>query len=196
MAAAARETVTRLLGRIAQAPPGSDEAAAQELLPLVYDELRVIAEAQFRQEKPGHTLQPTALVHEAFLKLVNQDGLPIEGRRHFFALAAKAMRQILVDHARAKARLKRGAGAPNLPLADDQPTPTELSIPDLVALDDALERLDQLDPRKARLVELRFFGGFNSEEAAEVLGVARSTAAEDWRFAKAWLRRELSGEPR
>ncbi len=188
-----QQTVTRLLGRIAE---GGQDGAEAELLPLVYDELRQLASAQFRSERADHTLQPTALVHEAYMKLVGQQGAEIGGRKHFFALASKAMRQILVDHARAKARLKRGGDGVRMPLADDQPTPTQLSIPDLVALDDALGRLETLDARKATLVELRFFGGLSSEETADVLGIARSTVAEDWRFAKAWLRRELSGEPK
>lgn len=186
-----RETVTAMLARLAE----GDGAARERLLPVVYDELRRIASAYLARERVNHTLQPTALVHEAYLKLVDQSTLRFEGRAQFFALAARSMRQILVDHARTKRRLKRGGGAVAVSLSDDQPTPTELSIPDVLAIDEALEKLNTLDERKAHLVELRFFGGLTEAEAAEALGIARSTAAEDWRFVKAWLRRELSEEP-
>ncbi len=186
----ARERVTGLLARLADGEIG----ARDDLLALVYDELRGVAASQLAQERAGHTLQPTALVHEVYLKLVGQNAARIEGRAQFFALAARAMRQILVDHARTRGRLKRGGGAARLALDDNQPTPAELSIPDLLAIDEALEKLALLDERKARLVELRFFAGLSAEEAAEALGIARSTAAEDWRFTKAWLRRELEGE--
>lgn len=188
----ARERVTGLLVRLA----GGDGTAEHQLLPVVYDELRRVAAAYLARERVDHTLQPTALVHEAYLKLVDQTALRYEGRAQFFALAARAMRQILVDHARTKGRLKRGGGGARLPLDDNQPTPTELSITDLLAIDEALEKLAQLDERKAQLVEMRFFAGLSSDEAAEALGIARSTAAEDWRFTKAWLRRELEGDAR
>mgnify|MGYP001405310303 CR=1 FL=1 len=191
MADAARERVTGLLARLAEGEAG----ARDDLLALVYDELRAVAAAQLIHERQGHTLQPTALVHEVYIKLVDQHAPEIHGRAHFFALAGRAMRQILVDHARTRDRQKRGGGAPKLALDDNQPTPTGLSIPDVLAIDEALEKLAKLDERKARLVEMRFFAGLSSEEAAEALGVARSTAAEDWRFTKAWLRRELEGEP-
>ncbi len=188
----ARERVTGLLARLA----GGEGEVREQLLPVVYDELRRVAAAYLARERVDHTLQPTALVHEAYLKLVDQTALRYEGRAQFFALAARAMRQILVDHARTKGRLKRGGGGARLTLDDNQPTPTELSIPDLLAIDEALEKLSRLDERKARLVEMRFFAGLSSDEAAEALGIARSTAAEDWRFTKAWLRRELEGEAR
>jgi RNA polymerase sigma factor (TIGR02999 family) len=182
--------VTGLLARLAD----GEAAAHEQLLAVVYDELRRVAAAYLARERVDHTLQPTALVHEAYIKLVDGAALRFDGRAQFFALAARAMRQILVDHARTKGRLKRGGGGVRLTLDDNQPTPTELSIPDLLAIDEALEKLAQLDERKARLVELRFFAGLTSDEAAEALGIARSTAAEDWRFTKAWLRRELEGE--
>ena len=190
MGEAAHHTITKLLDQIAE----GDDQARNDLMPLVYDELREVASAYFRQERASHTLQPTALVHEAYLKVVSDSGAAFQGRNHFFAVAARAMRQILVDHARSKGRQKRGGGNQPLPLGSDVPTPTELSIPDVVAIDEALSRLEALDERKARLVELRFFAGLTSDEAAEALGIARSTAAEDWRFAKAWLRHDLSGE--
>jgi len=186
-----RDTVTAMLVRLAD----GEGAVREQLLPVVYDELRRIAAAYLVRERANHTLQPTALVHEAYLKLVDADSLRFEGRAQFFALAARAMRQILVDHARTKGRLKRGGGAVALSLSENQPTPTELSLPDVLAIDEALEKLSALDDRKARLVELRFFAGLTEAEAAEALGIARSTAAEDWRFVKAWLRRELAEEP-
>lgn len=185
----ARETVTAMLTRLADGEGGVRE----RLLPVVYDELRRVAAAYLGRERVNHTLQPTALVHEAYLKLVDQTSLRFEGRAQFFALAARAMRQILVDHARTKGRQKRGGGAVGLSLSESHPTPAELSLPDVLAIDEALEKLGAIDERKARLVELRFFAGLTEAEAAEALGISRSTAVEDWRFVKAWLRRELSG---
>lgn len=186
METAAKHTVTRLL---ADAASGSGTAAA-ELLPIVYDELRALAASCFRDQKPGHTLQPTALVHEAYMKLVDQSG-DITGRGQFFALAASAMRSILVDHARGKQRQKRGGGAKRVPLEQVDRTPVELDEFTVLAIDQAMSKLAMLDDRKARLVELRFFGGLSAEDAADVLGIARSTAAEEWRMARAWLHREL-----
>lgn len=184
---------------LADAAAGSGTAAA-ELLPIVYDELRALAESCFRDQKPGHTLQATALVHEAYLKLVDESGdiAPPEGRtpegrnrRQFFALAAQAMRSILVDHARGKLRQKRGGGNQRISLEEADQTPVELDDVTVLAIDTAMTKLAQLDERKAKLVELRFFGGLTADEAAEVLGIARSTAAEEWRMARAWLHREL-----
>ena len=185
-----RDTVTVLLGRAA----AGEDAAARELLPLVYDELRALAAAHFRHERRDHTLQPTALVHEAYIRLIGQADTPWQDRRHFFVLAARTMRNILVDHARGKHREKRGGGWGRVAVdAVDavEPRGGGLDALDLIALDDALNRLADLDERKARLVELRFFAGLTSDDAASVLHVSRSTAAEEWRMARAWLLKEL-----
>lgn len=184
------QTVTRLLESIAS----GDRSAADQLLPLVYDELHALAEAVFRRERADHTLQPTALVNEAYMKLVGQSSLKFDGRKQFLALASKAMRNILVDHARGRNRQKRGGDQQRVALTAVGAEASEPSVIDMVALDDALQRLAELDPRKSKLVELRFFGGLTSDEAAEVLGIARSTAADDWRMARAWLHRELRTE--
>ncbi len=182
-----REAVTQLLSDLA----GGDLRASDELFSMVYDQLRSIASAHFRHERDDHTLQPTALVHEAYLKLVDQAGAGYESRHEFFKLASRAMRNILVDHARGKGRLKRGGDRRQIPLeAAEALLPAGGNV-DVVALDEALERLASLDERKASLVELRFFGGLGADQAAEVLGISRSTAAEDWRFARAWLHRAL-----
>ncbi len=184
------DMVTQLLNRAAL----EGDAAIAELLPIVYDELRALASAVFRNQSPGHTLQPTALVHEAYLKLVNQ---PIDwsGRGQFFVVAAMAMRSILVDHARGRGRLKRGGGAKRVSLSEIDPTPQTLDAETVLAIDEAMKMLAELDERKARLVELRFFGGLSSDEAADVLGISRSTAAEDWRLARAWLHLRLRESP-
>lgn len=184
---ARQEVVTQLLNRAA----AEGQSVAAELLPIIYDELRALASSMFRDQREGHTLQPTALVHEAYLKLVNQ---PIDwsGRGQFFVVASMAMRSILVDHARTRGRQKRGGGARRVPLSQLDPTPTSLDEDTVLAIDEAMERLAQLDERKARLVELRFFGGLTGDEAADVLGIARSTAAEEWRLARAWLHLQLS----
>jgi RNA polymerase sigma factor (TIGR02999 family) len=180
--------VTRLLRRWSE----GDQQALDELMPLVYDELRQVARQRLRHEHPGHTLQPTALVHEAYLKLVDQRRTRWQNRAHFFAVAAQLIRRILVDHARRHAASKRGGGAGALTLeATLEPAvERELSV---VALDDTLSRLAALDPRQARLVELRFFGGLDVEETAEVLGISSATVKREWRTAKAWLHRELQG---
>lgn len=182
-----QDTVTQHLAQLA-ADPGRDPS---ELLALVYEELRALAAAQFQHERVGHTLQPTALVHEAFVKLVGQD-LEWRSRGQFFALASKAMRNILVDHARARRADKRGGGRPRDALTVSDAQASGLGVLDMMALDDALKRLAEHDERKARLVELRFFGGLTSEEAASVLNISRSTAAQDWRMARAWLTKELT----
>jgi RNA polymerase sigma factor (TIGR02999 family) len=182
--------VTRILSAI----DGGDPQAAAELLPLVYDELRRLATARLRVEPTGHTLQPTALVHEAYLRLVG--GSPSDGwngRGHFFAAAAEAMRRILIDHARHKDSLKAGGGRRRLDLADVEPVGPEPDL-DLIALDEALGRLERLDARKAQVVKLRFFAGLTGEQAARALGIAASTAVADRAFARCWLRLEL-GDP-
>lgn len=160
---------------------------------LVYDDLRALAAARLGRERPDHTLQPTALVHEAFLRLIGQERADIQSRTHFFAVAAISMRRVLVDHARARQAEKRGSGRapersqaePALPWEDPS---------DLLDLDSALERLARSHPRQARVVELRFFGGMSLEEAGKALDLSRETAKLDWRFARAWLSNEL-GEP-
>ena len=164
--------------------------ALDDLLPLVYAELRRIAQRQLRRERAGHTLQPTALVHEAYLRLVDQRQLTWQSRAHFFAVAAQVMRRILVDSARRRSAGKRGPAVHRVPLdeAMDAAGPGGMSV---LALDDALGRLETVDPGLAQIVELRAFGGLTIEEAAQVLKVSASTAKREWRTAKAWLTREL-----
>jgi len=169
---------------------GGDPSAAARLLPHVYDELRDQAERLFRGRQAGHTLQPTALVHEAYLRLVDQARADWKSRAHFIAVAAKAMRQILVDHYRSRKAQKRGGGLRRVTLSgvDVATPPPEV---DLLALEEALTRLSGFDERQARVVELRFFGGLSVEEVAEVLGVSKTTVEGEWRSARAWLAREL-----
>jgi RNA polymerase sigma factor (TIGR02999 family) len=171
---------------------GGDAAALERLLPLVYAELRRIAARHLRHERPGHTLQPTALVHEAYLRLVSAPELEWRDRAHFFGVAARLMRQILVDHARARQRAKRGGEVRKVSL-DEAPEARVTADVDLLALDEALERLAELDPQQSRVVELRYFGGLTIEETAEVVGVSPATVKREWTLAKAWLRRELGG---
>jgi RNA polymerase sigma factor (TIGR02999 family) len=170
------------------------EPGASRLLPIVYDELRRLAASYLRRERPGHTLQPTALVHEAFLRLVDQERVAWKGQTHFFAVAAQAMRRVLVDHARRRARAKRGGGWLRLTFDDalDLSGGEGFALDDVLALDQALTRLSELDPREAQLVEQRFFAGRTLAEAAEELGISLRTAESDWAHAKAWLSRELS----
>jgi RNA polymerase sigma factor (TIGR02999 family) len=180
------ETVTRLLGHAA----AGDRQAAEDLMPLVYDELHRVAAACFAAERRGHTLQPTALVHEAYMRLVGSEAVEWKSRGQFYFLAATAMRNILVDHARSRGRLKRGGGWARVTV-EGLGAPSRGAPVDLAALDDALQRLAARDERKAKLVELRFFGGLSEAQAAELLGVSRTTAADDWRVARAFLKREL-----
>lgn len=163
-----------------------------ELLPLIYDELHKRAAAYLRRERPNHTLQPTALVHEAYLKLIDQRKDNWESRSHFFAIAAQAMRRILVDHAKNRHRQKRGGSVEDLPLEDALLAAAEESNVDVIALNDAMAKLAKIDPQQERIVELRYFGGLSLDEAAHVLGISRATAARDWQVAKAWLHREIS----
>ena len=162
-----------------------DRAALDRLLPLVYDELRAIAARHLDRERPDHTLQPTALVHEAYLRLIDQRQVDWRNRAQFLGIAAEMMRRILVNHARERAALKRGGGLRKVSLTEalNQPGPEV----DIEGLDDSLRRLATHDPRKARIVELRFFGGLTNVEAAEVLSVSPATAERDWKFARAWL---------
>jgi RNA polymerase sigma factor (TIGR02999 family) len=178
--------VTLLLNEYAN----GDKTAFERLLPLVYDELRRLANSYLRRERADHTLQPTALVHEAYLKLIGED-VSWESRAHFFGIAARTMRQILVDYARAHKAEKRGAGNAKLSLDEKIIDLSDERAAELLALNDALEAFAELDPQKARLVELRFFGGFSVEEAAKLLGISVPTAVRYWRTAKAWLAHEI-----
>jgi RNA polymerase sigma factor (TIGR02999 family) len=179
--------VTRILSAIEQGDP----QAAERLLPLVYDELRKLAAQRLAQEKPGQTLEATALVHEAYLRLVGDQ--QFDNRAHFFAAAAEAMRRIVVENARRKKRAKHGGGRErvDIELAD---LPTRLPTEDLLALDEALQQLEQLDAVKARLVTLRYFSGMTIEQTATVLNISRVTAHRYWTFARAWLHQAMNGD--
>lgn len=179
--------VTQLLSDLRSGDP----EAARELFDHAYAELRKLAEILFAQQPHDHTLQPTALVHEAFLKLIGPARIHAADRRQFFALAAQAMRNLLVDHARARNRQKRGDGWRRVTLSDSATTSQPC---DILELDEALKTLADMDERQARLVELRYFGGFSIEEAAEVLNISRATASDDWRFARAFLQRRLQAD--
>ncbi|MFL6211142.1 MAG: sigma-70 family RNA polymerase sigma factor [Pyrinomonadaceae bacterium] len=169
-----------------------NRAALDELLPLVYDELRQIARRYMRRERTDHTLQTTALVNEAYLRLIDQRQVRWQNRAHFFAIAAGMMRRIIVDHARNYHRQKRGGGAIKVPLEEAAVVADEKAA-ELIALDDALKALAELDPRRAQVVELKYFGGLSNEETAEVLQVHPNTVMRDWNMARAWLYKELSG---
>jgi RNA polymerase sigma factor (TIGR02999 family) len=178
--------ITRLLADWSN----GDRQALEKLTPLVYDELRRLAGRYLRQERAGHTLQSTALVHEAYMKLVGQNNVRWQNRAHFFGIAAQMIRRILVDYARARKADKRGSGAERLSLDEAIALPGGQDL-DLVALDDALEGLAKIDARQSRLVELRFFAGLTIEETAEVMQMSLATAKRDWVSAKAWLSREV-----
>lgn len=160
-------------------------------MPLVYDEFRALAARHLRRERANHTLQPTALVHEAYLRLIDQTRVDWQGRTHFFAVGAQAIRRILVDHARNRKRQKRGGGAGRVTL-DESVALAPQRAEEILALDEALETLGKLDARQAQVVEMRFFAGMSVEEVAEVLGVSKRTIEGDWTMARAWLMRELS----
>ncbi len=180
------QQVTRLL----VAWGGGDQAALEELTPLVYGELRRLAHHYISRERPGHTLQTSALVNEAYLRLVEQKHGDWQCRAHFYGIAARLMRQVLVDYARRRGYAKRGGGALRVSF-DEALAVSDERAAEVVALDEALEGLAKLDPRQSRIVELRFFGGLSIEETAEVLGVSPGTVMADWTVAKAWLRRAL-----
>ena len=180
---------TQVLVRVEQ----GDRQAAEELLPLIYEELRKLAAQKMAQELPGQTLQPTALVHEAWLRLIGPANARFEGRAHFFAAAAEAMRRILIEKARSKARLKRGGRWERIDL-DDLQLATESDAATLLDVDEALEKLTSLYPEKAALVKLRFFAGLPLPEAAQALGLSLTTAKRHWTFARAWLYGELAEE--
>jgi RNA polymerase sigma factor (TIGR02999 family) len=181
--------VTEILQEVRQ----GDQDAPARLMPLVYDELRRLADHYLRQERPDHTLQPTALVHEAYLKLIDQTRVDWQNRAHFFGVAAQLMRRILVDHARRHRASKRGGFQQKMTL-DEAVDYSQSRDVDLVALDDALNSLSQLHTRQSQIVELRFFGGLSIEETAEALNVSPATVKVDWSMAKAWLRREIGAE--
>jgi RNA polymerase sigma-70 factor (ECF subfamily) len=167
-----------------------DQAARDGLMAVVYEELHRLARRYMRRESPGHTLQTSALVNEAFLRLVDQRNVHWQNRAHFFGIAAQMMRRVLVDYARGRSYAKRGGGARALSLDEGLIVSEERSA-EVVAVHEALEELAKLDPRKSQIVELRFFGGLSIDETAEVLGVSPGTVARDWTMAKAWLRREI-----
>jgi RNA polymerase sigma-70 factor (ECF subfamily) len=168
-----------------------DATAADKLIEVVYDEFREMAAMYLRQEPAGHTLQPTALVHEAFIRLIDQSHVDWKGRTHFLAIGAKAMRRILVDHARQRRRAKRGGGRQRISF-DEQIMLSPQHDEDLLSVDELLADLEDIDPRQAKIVELRFFGGMTSAEVAEYLGVSKSTVDREWRIVRAWLRKQLS----
>ena len=180
------EDVTQLLIAWSQ----GDRDSAERLVPLIYDELRQLAARYLARERAEHTLQPTALVHEAYMRLVDLRHVQWQDRTHFFAIAAQAMRRLLVDHARKHRSAKRGGPIRRLSLEEVSEVAASRA-PDLVALDEALDGLAEIDPTKASIVELRFFGGLSNQEAAEVMGCSRSTVVRQWRMAKAWLHSEL-----
>ena len=182
----APENVTKLL----VAWGNGDEAARDELVPLVYDELHRLAHRYMNRERPGHTLQTSALVNEAFVRLIDQKGVHWQNRAHFFGIAAQMMRRILVDYARSRHYAKRGGSARQVSL-NEAMTVTEERTAEVLALDDALKGLAEFDPRKSQIVQLRFFGGLSIEETAEVLKVSPGTVMRDWTLAKAWLRKQM-----
>ncbi len=193
MASPAKSKATAIVTALSGDDAGA-AAGAEELMPLVYDELRRLAARFMQRESPGHTLQPTALVHEAYLKLVDQTQVDWRGRSHFLAVGAQMMRRVLIDHARGRLRAKRGAGWQRVTFADElAPATADGWDPeDLLALDRALTRLATIDERQARIVELRFFAGLKSIEIADLLQVSRRTVQGDWAYARAWLKRELA----
>jgi RNA polymerase sigma factor (TIGR02999 family) len=186
MAAPSSHEITALL----RAWSRGDAQALEQLMPLVYAELHRAARRYMATERPSHTLQPTALVHEVYLRLAGTEGLQLADRAHFLATCARLMRHILTDYARARRSRKRGGAVGHLEM-DETVVAGRAPDPDLVAIDEALDRLAAVDQRKSKVVELRFFGGLSVEETAEALGVSPETAARDWRLAKAWLLREL-----
>jgi RNA polymerase sigma-70 factor, ECF subfamily len=170
-----------------------NRGASEQLFALVYDDFRKLAGMYLKRERAGHTLQPTALVHEAYLKLIDQTRVEWHGKTHFFAVGAQAMRRILVDHARRRNRLKHGGGRYRICLNEGLALSPQKDE-DLLAVDEALQKLTTVDPRQATIVELRFFGGLSVEEVAEVLGVSKRTVEKEWTMVRAWLRSEISGD--
>jgi RNA polymerase sigma factor (TIGR02999 family) len=189
MSAPSQPDVTKLLLEWSN----GDAQSLEKLLPLVYQELRRLARHYLRQERPDHTLQATALVHEAYFKLIDTDNVQWQNRAHFFGVAAKVMRHILVDMARQRRARKRGGGH-KLPLDEALGVPDEPGNVNLVALDEALNKLAKVDPRQSEIIELRYFGGLSVEETAEALGVSPTTVKREWRMARAWLLQEIRRE--
>ena len=189
MAATAKE-ITQYLEELEHGDP----SAVGRLLPFVYDDLRALADAMFRDQRDNHTLQPTALVHETYLRLLGSTHKSYEGRRHFYNVAAMAMRQLLTDYARSRGARKRGGDRKRVVL-EERAQEAQLDGLDLIALDEALEELARLDPRMARVVELRFLAGLTNKEVADILGMAERTVSLDWQMARTWLRRHLSDKP-
>ena len=185
------EKVTQLLAELS----GGNRAVVDELTPLIYQELKRIAGAQLRRERPGHTLQATALVHEAYLKLIDQRSVNWENRAQFFAISAQAMRRILLDNARRHTAAKRGSGGQKISLDDVATLSTDQANESLIALDLALQKLEAIDPEQSRIVELRYFGGLTIEETAEVLKTSPSSVQREWTIARAWLYKAISGSP-
>ncbi|MEM7050566.1 MAG: sigma-70 family RNA polymerase sigma factor [Acidobacteriota bacterium] len=173
-----------------------DEAALEALVPLVYETLLKMARGQFRRERVDHTLQPTALVHEAYVRLLGPQNPEWEDRTHFFGIAALVMRRVLIDHARSHQSLRRSDGSLKVDFEEALEVTSPQRTTDLLALDEALDRLERRDPRKARLVQLRFFGGLTLDEVAEILQVSQATVVRDWRLARAWLLTKLGSENR
>ncbi len=182
----ARSAVTVLLSRAGE----GDAKATDELFPIVYEELRTIAAKFLHAEHRAQTMQATALVHEAYLRLIGDEQTPWDSRAHFFGAAARAIRRILIDHARHRSRVKRGGGLGRAPLTEALAVCAEPEV-DMLGLDEALTRLAMIDPQKARVVELRFFAGLTADQTALALGISPSTVARDWQFARVWLAREL-----
>ena len=180
--------ITRLLRQAAH----DQQDVLNELLPLVYDELRAIAHGQLRHERDGHTINTTALVHEAYLKLVDQREVDWQNRSHFYAVAARAMRRILVDYARRRSRQKRGGDAVKVTWQEGLQVFSSGSSEALLALDEALQRLERINPRHGRVVECRYFGGLSIEETATALAISPATVSRDWQLARAWLKRDLA----
>ena len=171
-----------------------DQQSLESLIPLVYDELRRQARRYLRRERPDHTLQSSALVHEVYVRLIDQRQANWHNRSQFFGVAAQLMRRILVDHARSRGAVKRGAGVTKLAIAEEVAA-IEMQNVDLIALDTSLTKLEQIDPQQCRIVELRFFSGLSIEDTADALGISPATVKRDWAMAKAWLYREISGSP-
>ena len=182
------QEITRMLLELTD----GNEEVVNQILPHIYDELRRLASSYLRRERSNHTLQPTALVHEAYMKLIDQSRVKWQNRAHFFGIAAQVMRRILMDHARKHTAEKRGGDAELLPIEEEILIVSHDKSAELIALDDALQQLAEMDERKARIVELRYFGGLSIEETAEVLGVSVPTVNREWRMAKAWLYSEIA----
>lgn len=190
-----QQTVSSDLTGLLKRWSDGDQSALEQLVPVVYSELKRLARSYLAQEDPGHTLQSTALVHEAYMRLIRQDSVEWQNRAHFFGIAAQTMRRILVEHARRRNAVKRGGGKAEAELDESSASVLGVNV-DILLLDSALEELAHMDPRRARVVEMRFFGGLTEAEIAVVLGVSEPTVRRDWSIAKAWLYRKMTGASR